>query len=293
MVPFVWLGAPLSAAIVVSRAPEASDCPDTGQLAARIERLVGHSLAIEGATRAIVVRADFTRQGGAYEATLQMSGVREGERVLRDTGASCDALADAVAVTTALLLDASTREPEAAERAASQVPPSWLERWRLSGRFGAGTGLSGGPTFVAGAGLEVSLDKMTSIALGATWVGSHAHALGAGAVEVRLWYIELGGFRSLTGETFRFGPTAQVMGGALSGAGEGYPLSSSASLAWFAAGAGLRGELAAGPNLRLAARALAVMPARKQSFSIGYVGTAYEATPLAGVAEFVVSVKFW
>jgi hypothetical protein len=292
MVPIVWLGAPLSATILVSRAPEARDCPDTEQLRARVERIVGHSLVAADASRAFVVRAEFARPGDAYEATLRMSGVREGERVLRDHGASCEALADAVAVTTALLLDASKGEPRASEHGASDAP-SWIERLRLAGRFGAGTGLGGGPTFVAGGGLEASLDARTSIALGATLVGSHTHPLGAGTVDVGLWYVELGGFRSVTGETFRFGPTAALMGGVLSGAGAGYPSTSSASLAWFAAGAGLRGEVGAGANLWFCARALALVPARKQAFSIGYVGTAYEASPVAGVAEFIVSVKFW
>src|SRR5688572_3004400 len=120
MVPIVWLGAPLSAAILVSRAPEAHDCPDAEQLRARVERIVGHSLAGDDTSRAFVMRAEFTRRGEGYEATLRMSGIREGERVLRDQGTSCEALADAVAVTTALLLDESKREPTAAEG------PSWL-----------------------------------------------------------------------------------------------------------------------------------------------------------------------
>jgi len=70
-------------------------------------------------------------------------------------------------------------------------------------------------------------------------------------------------------------------------------MSSSASLAWFAAAAGLRSDIGAGANVRLAARVLALVPARKQSFSIGYLGTAYESTPVAGAAEFIVSVKLW
>jgi len=155
MVPFVGLAAPLSAAILVSRAADVPDCPDTEQLTARVERIVGHSLEAEGAPP-LVVRAEFTRQGGAYKATLQMSGVREGERVLRDQGASCDALADAVAVTTALMLDASSREPRAAEGGTSDAP-SWLERLRLSGRFGAGAGLGFGLALVLFAGLRERL----------------------------------------------------------------------------------------------------------------------------------------
>ena len=292
MVPFVGLAAPLSVAILVSRAPEVPDCPDTEQLAKRVERIVGHRLDVDGTPPSLRVRAEFSRQGGAYQAMLQMSGAREGERVLHDQSASCDALADAVAVTTALMLDASSREQPAAERGVPDAP-SWIERLRLSGRLGAGAGLVGGPTFVAGAGLEASLDSLTSIALGATLVGSYEHPLGAGTVEVSLWYVELGGFRSLTGESLRLGPTALLMGGGLSGAGEGYATSSSSTLAWFAVGAGIRGEVEAGTHLRLSARALAVVPTRKQSFSIGYVGTAYESSPVAGVAEFIVSVKFW
>src|SRR5687768_17319209 len=98
MLPFVGLAAPLSVAILVSRATQAGDWPHPEQLATRVGRIVGHSLASEGGPPAVVVRAVFTRQGGTYEATLQMSGAREGERVLRDQGASCEALADAVAV---------------------------------------------------------------------------------------------------------------------------------------------------------------------------------------------------
>jgi hypothetical protein len=292
MVPLVLWGATLSAAILVSRAPEANDCPDTEQLRARVQRIVGRPLAPEDGSSVLVVRAEFTRQKDAYQATLRMTGAREGERVLRDPGATCEALADAVAVTTALLLDASMREPQAAERGAPDAA-SWPDRLRLAGRFGAGTGLGGGPTFVAGAGVDASLDPLTSISLGATLVGSHTHPLGSGAVAVRLWYVELSGFRSLTGESLRFGPAVSVMGGALSGAAEGYPLSTPASLLWLAAGAGVRGEVVLGSELRLAARVLGVLPARKQSFSIGYVGTAYETSPVAGLFEFIVSVKFW
>jgi hypothetical protein len=293
MVPLHLLGVPFSAAIIVSRTPEARDCPDAGRLAAEVERIVGRPLVEAGAQDVLVVRAEFSRHGGIYQAKVQLTGAREGERVLSDEGVTCEALADAVAVTTALLLDPSERPPKApAARPAPEPTPSWLELW-VSGRYGVADGLVGGPTWIAGGGLGASLGPLTSIELGATVTGSYTSQLGGGNVHVRLWYVELGGFRSLTGDTLQFGPCLQLMGGVLGGVGEGYATTSSASLAWFAAGAGLRAEVRFGSNLRLGARALALVPTRKESFSVGYVGTAHESSAVGGSAEFMLGMKFW
>ena len=283
------LVAQLSAAIVVSRASDARDCPDTEHLAARVERITGSPLgAVESA--ATTLRADFSRAGNAYQAKLQLTGSREGERVLRDESPTCEPLADAVAVATALLLDPASRPPVARE--APEKEPRWLAVW-LSGRFGAGAGIVGGPGWMAGGGVEASLGPLTLLEIGAAVMGPQESPLGVGAVEVRLWFLELGVFRSLTGERFKLGPSVQFMAGALQGAGAEYPVTSSASLTWLAMGAGLRADFAVGPRLRLGARSLVVVPARKQSFSVGYVGTAYESSPVAGVADLVLDVRLW
>lgn len=293
MVPLQLLGAPLSAAIIASSTAEASDCPDTERLAAEVERIVGRPLTGAGAPNTLVVRAEFSRVSGIYQAKVELSGARVGERVLRDEGATCEALADAVAVTTALLLDPSERPAKTPP--ARPSPPraqSWLELW-VSGRYGVGAGLVGGPTWMAGGGLSASLGPLTSIELGATVTGTYANQFGEGVVRVRLWYLELGAFRSLTGETLQLGPHLQLMGGVLGGTGEGYATVSTESLSWFAAGAGLRTEVRFGSNLRLGARALALVPTRKHSFSVGYVGTAYESSAVGGLAEFALGVRFW
>src|SRR6185503_9155471 len=161
-----------------------------------------------------------------------------------------------------------------------EKPPSWLAVW-LSGRFGAGAGVVGGASWMAGGGVEASLGPLTLVELGAALTGSQESQLGAGAVDVRLWFVELGAFRSLTGERFKLGPALQLMAGALHGAGAEYPVTSSASLTWLAVGAGLRADVAVGSRLRLGARSFAVLPARKHSFSVGYVGTAYESSSVA------------
>jgi hypothetical protein len=290
MLSFHLLVAQLAAAIVVSRTPDARDCPDTAGVAARIERITGSSVSSPDGGTTVVV-ADFSRIGTSYEAKIKLTGGREGERVLRDESANCDALADAVAVATALLLDPASRPPASA-RDATAHDASWWGLW-FTGRFGGGAGLVGGPSWMAGAGLEASLGPLTSVHLGGVVNGARERELGVGTVEVRLWFVELGAFRSLTGETFKLGPSLELMAGALRGAGTQYQVTSDASLAWFAVGAGLRADLGVGSRLRLGARSLLVLPTRKHSFSVGYVGTAYESSPVAGMADLVLDVRLW
>jgi hypothetical protein len=293
VIPLFVLGAPASAAIAVSRAPQAADCPDAERIAAEVEKILGRPIGATGdAPPAVVAKVEFSRAGGTYEATVRLSGAREGERVLRDDGATCEGLADAVTVTTALLFDPTEHAAPPPPRPSPPKPKPWLEAW-ISGRSGGATGLVGAPTWIAGGAFELSLGPFTSIELGGALTGSHAAELGEGAVRVRLWYAEVGAFRSLTGRDFRVGPCVELLGGALTGRAEGYPTSNSASLAWLAAGGGGRADFEAGPHLRLGARILALVPTRKQAFSIKYVGTAHESSPVGGVAELVVGVKFW
>jgi hypothetical protein len=292
VLPFYTLGAPLSAAIAVARTPQASDCPDAEGIAAQVERILGRPIATPGSgPPTLVAKVEFSRLGATYEATVRLSGAREGERVLRDDGVTCEGLADAVAVTTALLFDPSESAAFSRPPQGSPEPP-WLELW-ASGRLGATDGLVGAPTWIAGGGVEASLGSLTSIELDGAVTGARAAELGGGAVRVRLWFVGLGGFRSITRGDVRLGPCVELMGGALGGRGEGYASTSSASLAWFAAAAGIRADIKWGPNVRLGARALAVLPTRKQAFSIGYVGTAYESSTVAALAELALAVKFW
>jgi hypothetical protein len=62
---------------------------------------------------------------------------------------------------------------------------------------------------------------------------------------------------------------------------------------WWAVGGGIRGDIELGPAVRVGVRALAVVPTRKQSFSIGFVGTPYESSRAATVVDLGFSVKAW
>jgi hypothetical protein len=288
MLWFHLLVAEVPLAIVVARAPNASDCPDTANLAARVERITEGAGAAPGETSVAVV---FSRVNTGYEASIRLSGAREGERILHDEGPACDALADAVAVTTALLLDPSAHAPDRARATDEHAPAFW--GLSLVGRAGVSLGLVGGASWSAGAGLEISMGPLTSVHLAAVINGARESELGPGSVKVDLWFLEVGAFHSFTGEAFRFGPTVALMAGALRGEGAAYPVTSAASLPWFAVGAGLGADLGVGSRLRFGARALVVVPTRQQSFSVGYVGTAYESSEIAGIADLVAAVRFW
>ena len=280
--------AQIGAMIAVARTPEARDCPDTEPFVARIARISRSPLAAPD--RATSLRVEFSRAAGAYEAKVTLEGARQGERVLRDESATCDPLADAVAVTTVLLLDPAWR-PIDSDRAAEARAPGW-SLWG-SARIGASAGLVPGATWMAGAGVEATLGASTSISLAGAWSGPGEAKLGGGAVDVGLWYLELAAFRSLTGETFRLGPSIQLMAGALRGEGTQYPVVSAASLGWLAVGGGVRADVGLGERVRLGARSHVVIPARKHGFSVGNVGTAYETSPVAGVADLVLELRLW
>jgi hypothetical protein len=290
MLWFHLLVAEVPLAIVVARAPNASDCPDTANLAARVERITEGAGALPSGAKTSVAVA-FSRVKTGYEASIRLSGAREGERILHDEGPTCDALADAVAVTTALLVDPSAQAPRSEPVTGEQAPAFW--GLSLVGRGGVSMGLVGGASWMAGAGLEVSLGRLTSVHLAGVINGAHENDLGTGSVKVDLWFLEVGAFHSFTGEAFRFGPAVALMAGALRGEGAAYPVTSAASLPWFAVGAGLGADLGVGSRLRFGARSLVVVPTRQQSFSVGYVGTAYESSEIAGIADLVAAVRFW
>ena len=283
----------LAAIITATSALGADDCPDTANFTARVERITGKSAAGDGGG-STVVAVDFSRVGTSYQAALRLSGAREGVRTLRDEGATCDALADAVAVATAIMLDPTARGPADAHGgsvARPEASPSW-GIW-LVGQFGAGAGLVGGASVTAGAALQVSLGPLTLVHLGGALSTTREIELGAGTVDVALRFFETGAFRSLTGETFRLGPTVLFMAGALEGRGAGYPIASSETLPWLAFGAGARADVGFGPGVRFGARAVAVVPTRSYAFTVGYVGTAYESRQIAGIVDFVVDWRVW
>jgi hypothetical protein len=234
----------------------------------------------------------FSRSEDGHEAQLRLTGAREGERVLRDNGQTCEALADAVAVTVALLLDPALESPAPRASAPPQPAPP-VVGWWLSGRLGLGVGLVGGTTWIAGGALGISLGSRTWFELGAATSGSRTHDLGTGGVHVQLRYAELSGFHSFTPGDFQLGPSLSFLGGVTSGAGDAYPTSTSASLAYLALAGGARAQLKLTERLLLSVRTQALVPLQKQVFSVAYAGAAYQSSDLGLLADLGLAFEIW
>ena len=292
MTPWLILGASLSAVLGVERAPSALDCPSAERLTSAVEAIVGRPLAGGEDSRRLSVQVVFARAEQGYEAHLRLTGAAEGERVLLDRGENCEALADAVAVTLALLFDPAFQSPKA--RAPAQPQPGRPNPgvW-LGARFGLGLGLVEGATWAFGGAVGLSLGARTWFELGAATSGSRELAFGSGVVRVRLSYAELSGFHSVTAGDFQLGPVLSILGGVTSGAGEGYPTTTSASLAYLALAGGARAQFKLAPRLLLSLRAEAVVPLQKQVFSVGYAGDAYQSSGLALVTDLGLALQIW
>jgi hypothetical protein len=294
--PEAW-ASPKTAELSVTRGPGAEDCPDTTALQARVEQITGtrlEQLAASEPPLALLVR--FSREGDSYRAAIRTQGPKEGERSLEDEGPTCLALADAVGVTLALLLDRVPRRDLPAP-APPQAPAT------IPGRTSVGwIGVSGGPVFgetpgtTLGIGptLGVELERW-SIALGGTETLSRSVRFASGTVRVGLTSgnLQLCRMFDLRGEALRAGACARAAAGQYRGEGDGYPVTTSVRLPWIAAGGGLRVGGRWANRLLWGVSGLLVIPIRRQTFSVENAGVAYESAAVGGTLAFELGVRLF
>jgi hypothetical protein len=106
----------------VERGPGAEDCPDAATLAARIASIRGRAAAESHATYEV----GFSHTADTFTSVIHGGANGESQRVLEGRGASCVALAQATAVTLALLFDSEVdttpSEPPKPEKPAPAPP---------------------------------------------------------------------------------------------------------------------------------------------------------------------------
>ncbi len=97
-----------------------ASCPSSVQLEARVDQLLGAA----GQTRARMLAAGisasirFVPEGAGHRADIELHGARSGQRTLSDDGADCRELAEAAALTLAILIDPSFVPPTASPTSA-------------------------------------------------------------------------------------------------------------------------------------------------------------------------------
>jgi hypothetical protein len=239
----------------------------------------------------------FERQGSGYVAKIQLRGDKEGERTLRDPAPSCTALAEAVAVTVALLLDAGDAPPRAPEpevrKEKPRSAPVALSGW-IAANAGAAFGIVGAPSLVAGPELGLELARHFSLRLGAEGVLPRSKDAGNGRVSVSLLAMHLAACASPSELDATFRPAVCVRGqaGVLRGEGAGYASANDARFAWFATG----GSAEVGGRLSRfvwGVEAGLSIPIRRQSFSVEPSGIAYESSVIAAVLTGRVGYVLW
>ena len=74
------------------RDPAATDCPSVVELQSAIEHIVQRSL-VSPSTERLMANVEFRRGDSGFSALVRLTGAKQGERLLTDTGGSCAPLA--------------------------------------------------------------------------------------------------------------------------------------------------------------------------------------------------------
>ncbi len=123
LAPGEALADPLRASLTVRRGAGAERCPDGQGLGARVDALAGAPLVGGDAPASVQIEIAFDRIPRGLRATMKIGGARTGERILEDKGTSCEALTEAVAITTLVVLDATPKEAPPPGPPAPPGPP--------------------------------------------------------------------------------------------------------------------------------------------------------------------------
>jgi hypothetical protein len=276
----------------VTREGGAESCPDALALAEHVQRVRGQRTT--SATAAYHVTFGFG--AGVFRASIRV-GSATGARVLRDRGTTCTSLEQATALTLALLLDSDASavppgeegaaskalEPAKAEPAEPPRAPRPAKPPNVRLTLGAGGGALVGvlnpiaPTLLAETGIGVGRFRTN---IGVLWVPEQTLDLAPGSVNETL----LSGVARMClapwqGQALRVDVCSGVHAGLLEVHAAGYTRDGAASKAWLAVPLELALSTAPAPiGVELGMSAL--VPLRRNDFSIDNLGVAYASWPV-------------
>jgi hypothetical protein len=300
----------LSAKLSVERDVGAEQCAESAELQRRVDTILRRPAGAGERDEALDIDVRFARAAdGAFVARVAATGSKPGQRLLRDSGPSCDALSEAVSVAIALLLDTrSTDAPDAGSSpeqrehprdspisqspaepdknaAPARAPTADTSRWHGQAMLGAGAGYG-----LGGAGTGLGLGRLGArgehwlFELGVAGTLPNSTEFDGGTVRTSLL---LGSARACysVGSSFALGPCVELGVGRLRGRGLGFGQAQTSSLPWLAGGLGLAAQTPLGSRLFAAFGATLWVPSRRQTFSVQNAGIAWESKPIAGVVS--------
>jgi hypothetical protein len=299
-----WIGACVAASAVRAQAAEpvrverelgAETCPDATELAARVEAIRGQAPAADSS-----YFVQFARVGRVYSAVLRSGTDGSSLRSLESPAEDCAALAQATAVTLALLFDADTARVQAPPAPAEPPPPIAPEPPPSAARppdlptprrpqlgLSIGTGAAEGvlrPWAPALLGEIAFVRDDLRFGLGAWWTPAQASKLGTGRVELGLIAATARGcYAALRRPWLQIEGCSGFALGAVSAAASGFTRQATDKHRLFAA---LPLELAFGQVSEHASWQLSaalLVPFRRNKFSIEGLGPVYDTPAVAAL----------
>ena len=285
----------LHPSLTVTRDDGSRECPDSSSLEERVEAMAGKNLfnALENEPPDTWLQVEFVRSIEGYQAVISARGARQGKRTLDDVGPGCASLADAVAITLAILLDpamaASVDPPPLAVANFSLTPPrrdaprtdttpprlteheEKLERraFGLEASAGASFDVLQGVVPVVEAGLRGGFGDVLVLGAGGGFFFPERVEVSNGSVDVQLPF---GYFRGcanlLPRQSIAFQLCLEPMLGLLQASGKNFNLTNSDRSVLWSAVAGV--AQAYGPivkSLSWSVRARVLMPLARHEFT--------------------------
>jgi hypothetical protein len=288
--------------LVVERGVGAEPCPDAEALTLRIEQIRGRS----GHDLASRYRVAFTRKDDGFSAAISTGPSGANVRTLENSGPRCLDLANAIALTLALLFDSDIvlkKDPDPIVETATPAAPAPQSasperpRLRRDATLALGAaGLAGvlrhaSPAVTADVGIAGARWRMS---LGALWAIPQTIGLGPGTVKEQLVSGSLRAcFAPLRHEWLRLDVCSGAAVGLLAGQAQGFTRNEHHVRPWVAvpfeiALAGWSAPI----GWELGAGGLAAV--QRPDFSIEGLGVAYESPQVGGILSFrVVGMLPW
>jgi hypothetical protein len=315
--------------IVVQRSEEALGCPTEAELVARTLSL---GVPRPGAPQEpLKIEVSFERGENDYIAHIRASGRKTGDRELRERGADCAPLLDAVAVVLTVLLDllpqaapdAAAPTSPAAKAPPPEPPPpakkSEPPRQRSSApanvqarsmaessgpSIGGGVRLAGGAGYgllatvvspwFSGGGFVTFLGLETS--LEGFWVPMRTIDYQGGFVDVELFggLVELCYGDDIAADpALRAGACATFGAGALSGEGRDFDNEGSSTDVWLGAGVSIDGRLSLSRELGVRLELQSLFFPVTQTFTVDGLGQAFRSSDASVILSVGPELTIW
>jgi hypothetical protein len=281
----------------VVRDSGAEDCPGAEVLAAEVNRRLGRgALAASSRSQGRGVFVQIARTAEGYHGVLSAVGGAAAGREVFDEGSSCIGMAEALAVTLAILVD-RPGSPTPAKYARRPQPAPDPRRVATDEVLligpAAGYGLADGvaPGVVGEMHFKWSV---WSAGLGGLWFAPRRLAFAPGQVVVSHWAVAARGCWAVAGWSGgRLEACLWPFAGRIRGEGEGFAPDRSAQRLWFgaAAGAVVAGRIVG--RLGWEARLAAGASPRRQRFVVDGGGMAFESAPAFALGALALSVSIW